>query len=108
MYMRGYVDAFGELLNAVRKADHLEAVKLYGITAALFRDMRDCLGELYPEGKRPVTYQHTMEKLESFMDAFSRAVMPPPSDEKATVDLLGSAQKYLMAATQNWPGKDWV
>jgi hypothetical protein len=106
MYMRGYVDAFRELLNAVRGADHLEALKLYAITAALFRDMRDCAELEYPE--RPVTYSHTIEKLECFMDAFSCAVMGRPSEQMSEVELLQSAEQYLMSATSNWPGDDWV
>jgi hypothetical protein len=106
MYMRGYVDAFRELLEAVRRADHLEALKLYAITAALFRDMRDCVELEYPE--HPVTYSHTIEKLACFMDAFSRAVMRRPLEQMSEVELLQSAEQYLMSATNNWPGDDWV
>src|SRR5437588_9483671 len=108
MYMRGYVDAFRELLNAVTRVDHVEALKLYAVSTALFRDMRDCIELEYPESERPVTYSHTIEKLERFMDAFSCAVMRRPSQQMSEVELLHSAEQYLMSATTNWPGDDWV
>jgi hypothetical protein len=108
MYMRGYINAFEELLNAVNGADHLEALKLYGTAAALYRDMRDSIELLYPEDARPITYLHTTEKLERFMDAFANAVMRPPAEERSEIELLQSAEQYLRSATSNWPGDDWV
>ena len=108
MYMRGYVEGFRELLNAVRGVDHSEALKLYAITAALFQDMRGCIAVEYPESERPVTYSHTMEKLGCFMDAFSRAVMRHPSEQQSEIELLERADQYLISATSNWPGEDWV
>ena len=108
MYMRGYIDAFEELLKAISGAEHFEALKLYGITAALFRDLRDSIEVLYPEDQRPATYSHTVEKLERFMDAVANAVMRPPSEERSEVELLQSAEQYLSSATSNWPGDDWV
>lgn len=108
MYMRAYVDAFQELLNAVKEADHLEALKLYGVAAALFRDMRDSIEVQYPEGGRPPTYSHTIEKLGRFMDAFAAAVMRPASEETSEIEHLQSAEQYLSSATSNWPGDDWV
>ena len=106
--MRGYVEAFRELLKTVRGVDHLEALKLYAITAALFQNMRECIGVEYPESERPVTYSHTIEKLECFMDAFSRAVMRHPSEQQSEVELLDRADQYLISATTNWPGEDWA
>jgi hypothetical protein len=108
MYMRGYWDAFQRITNLMPTAPADDVIRLYADAAALFHDMRYC-GEDIPENERPASYEHTIEKLERWIDTVSRWAMPRQGDTRESRNqLITEARGYLESARTNWPGEDWV
>ena len=94
MNIKRYAKAFKDILDAVNLEDRAGSLQLYGAATAIYRDVSQFLEE-QPKQDRAHKHDHMVEKLGSFMDSFSLAVMPVEGDEHTPETRLKWARDYL-------------